>query len=125
VRSDLARCAGSNANTLVVATAQPAGAQAPERHLSTSRASPVQGTRSAVHARPRARGYRADVVAAAMTISSTLRWCGYRASYRDESLPAQEAKVAHFCSMCGPKFCSMELRACGRSTGAGRRSCQL
>jgi phosphomethylpyrimidine synthase len=24
-------------------------------------------------------------------------------------LPAEGAKVAHFCSMCGPKFCSMEL----------------
>ena len=27
----------------------------------------------------------------------------------DETLPADGAKVAHFCSMCGPKFCSMEL----------------
>ena len=24
-------------------------------------------------------------------------------------MPAEGAKVAHFCSMCGPKFCSMEL----------------
>ena len=30
-------------------------------------------------------------------------------SYHDETLPAEGAKVAHFCSMCGPKFCSMEL----------------
>src|ERR1700755_3391816 len=30
-------------------------------------------------------------------------------SYHDETLPADGAKVAHFCSMCGPKFCSMEL----------------
>src|SRR6187431_3372024 len=30
-------------------------------------------------------------------------------AYHDESLPADGAKVAHFCSMCGPKFCSMEL----------------
>ena len=29
--------------------------------------------------------------------------------YHDETLPADGAKVAHFCSMCGPKFCSMEL----------------
>jgi len=29
--------------------------------------------------------------------------------YHDETLPAQGAKVAHFCSMCGPKFCSMEI----------------
>ena len=30
-------------------------------------------------------------------------------AYHDESLPAEGAKVAHFCSMCGPKFCSMHL----------------
>lgn len=29
--------------------------------------------------------------------------------FHDESLPAEGAKTAHFCSMCGPKFCSMEL----------------
>ncbi|HEX6587796.1 MAG TPA: phosphomethylpyrimidine synthase ThiC, partial [Longimicrobiales bacterium] len=28
-------------------------------------------------------------------------------AYHDETLPAEGAKVAHFCSMCGPKFCSM------------------
>jgi phosphomethylpyrimidine synthase len=27
----------------------------------------------------------------------------------DETLPAEGAKVAHFCSMCGPKFCSMQI----------------
>ncbi|MFI5208855.1 MAG: phosphomethylpyrimidine synthase ThiC [Gemmatimonadales bacterium] len=30
-------------------------------------------------------------------------------AYHDESLPAEGAKVAHFCSMCGPKFCSMRI----------------
>jgi len=30
-------------------------------------------------------------------------------AYHDETFPAEGAKVAHFCSMCGPKFCSMEL----------------
>jgi len=30
-------------------------------------------------------------------------------AYHDETLPAEGARVAHFCSMCGPKFCSMEL----------------
>ncbi len=30
-------------------------------------------------------------------------------SYHDETLPADAAKVAHFCSMCGPKFCSMKI----------------
>jgi phosphomethylpyrimidine synthase len=29
--------------------------------------------------------------------------------YHDETLPASGAKVAHFCSMCGPKFCSMKI----------------
>lgn len=29
--------------------------------------------------------------------------------YHDETLPAAGAKVAHFCSMCGPKFCSMKI----------------
>jgi phosphomethylpyrimidine synthase len=29
--------------------------------------------------------------------------------YHDATLPAENAKVAHFCSMCGPKFCSMEI----------------
>ncbi len=29
--------------------------------------------------------------------------------YHDETLPKENAKVAHFCSMCGPKFCSMKI----------------
>ncbi|MBB1244161.1 phosphomethylpyrimidine synthase ThiC [Streptomyces durbertensis] len=29
--------------------------------------------------------------------------------YHDETLPAEPAKTAHFCSMCGPKFCSMKI----------------
>ncbi len=34
----------------------------------------------------------------------------YRArEYHDETLPADAAKFAHFCSMCGPKFCSMKI----------------
>ncbi|HEY8484621.1 MAG TPA: phosphomethylpyrimidine synthase ThiC, partial [Longimicrobiales bacterium] len=41
-------------------------------------------------------------------------------AYHDQTLPAPGAKLAHFCSMCGPKFCSMkitqEIRA---SAGAG------
>jgi phosphomethylpyrimidine synthase len=39
--------------------------------------------------------------------------------YHDQTLPAEGAKVAHFCSMCGPKFCSMkitqEIRAAAES----------
>lgn len=30
-------------------------------------------------------------------------------SYHDETLPAEGAKLAHFCSMCGPNFCSMKI----------------
>ena len=29
--------------------------------------------------------------------------------FHDETLPKQSAKVAHFCSMCGPHFCSMKI----------------
>ena len=29
--------------------------------------------------------------------------------YHDQTLPAEGAKTAHFCSMCGPKFCSMQI----------------
>ncbi|TFD89911.1 phosphomethylpyrimidine synthase ThiC [Cryobacterium serini] len=32
-------------------------------------------------------------------------------SFHDETLPAGPAKAAHFCSMCGPKFCSMRISA--------------
>ena len=34
---------------------------------------------------------------------------GTARSYHDETLPAEPAKTAHFCSMCGPKFCSMRI----------------
>ena len=30
-------------------------------------------------------------------------------SFHDETLPAEGAKLAHFCSMCGPNFCSMKI----------------
>lgn len=43
--------------------------------------------------------------------------------YHDETLPAEGAKIAHFCAMCGPKFCSMEithqLRALAQEIEAG------
>jgi phosphomethylpyrimidine synthase len=29
--------------------------------------------------------------------------------FHDETLPKDASKVAHFCSMCGPKFCSMKI----------------
>jgi phosphomethylpyrimidine synthase len=43
-------------------------------------------------------------------------------AFHDQTLPADGAKVAHFCSMCGPKFCSMEItqqiRDLAEQTGA-------
>src|SRR5207247_8566034 len=30
-------------------------------------------------------------------------------AFHDETLPKEAHKVAHFCSMCGPKFCSMKI----------------
>ncbi|MGI9042209.1 MAG: phosphomethylpyrimidine synthase ThiC, partial [Gemmatimonadales bacterium] len=40
-------------------------------------------------------------------------------AYHDETLPAEGAKVAHFCSMCGPKFCSMRITQDVRDYAAG------
>ena len=38
------------------------------------------------------------------------RKCGQRLSqFHDETLPAEGATTAHFCSMCGPHFCSMRI----------------
>ena len=41
-------------------------------------------------------------------------------SYHDETLPAEGAKEAHFCSMCGPKFCSMRITQNIRAFAADR-----
>ncbi|HZF44076.1 MAG TPA: phosphomethylpyrimidine synthase ThiC [Sphingomonadaceae bacterium] len=40
--------------------------------------------------------------------------------YHDQTLPAEGAKTAHFCSMCGPKFCSMKITQEVREFAAGR-----
>ncbi|MCP5410704.1 MAG: phosphomethylpyrimidine synthase ThiC [Alphaproteobacteria bacterium] len=40
--------------------------------------------------------------------------------YHDETLPAEGAKVAHFCSMCGPKFCSMKISQEVRDAAKGK-----
>ncbi len=42
--------------------------------------------------------------------------------YHDETLPAPAAKTAHFCSMCGPKFCSMKISHEIRSAGMQSKS---
>jgi phosphomethylpyrimidine synthase len=50
-------------------------------------------------------------------------------AYHDETLPADGAKVAHFCSMCGPKFCSMkisqEVRDAARGTNDSLSSAEI
>jgi len=40
--------------------------------------------------------------------------------FHDATLPKDSAKVAHFCSMCGPKFCSMKISQDVREYAAGR-----
>ena len=42
--------------------------------------------------------------------------------YHDETLPAEPAKTAHFCSMCGPKFCSMRISQDIRDTYGSREA---
>jgi phosphomethylpyrimidine synthase len=41
-------------------------------------------------------------------------------AFHDETLPADGAKVAHFCSMCGPKFCSMKISQEVREAARGQ-----
>ncbi|HVL93884.1 MAG TPA: phosphomethylpyrimidine synthase ThiC, partial [Acidimicrobiales bacterium] len=41
-------------------------------------------------------------------------------AYHDETLPAEPAKTAHFCSMCGPRFCSMRISQDVRDYAAAR-----
>ncbi len=42
--------------------------------------------------------------------------------YHDQTLPAEGAKTAHFCSMCGPKFCSMKITQEVRNFAAKQNS---
>ena len=42
-------------------------------------------------------------------------------AFHDETLPKESAKVAHFCSMCGPKFCSMKISQEVRDFAAAQR----
>ncbi|MGI4878581.1 MAG: phosphomethylpyrimidine synthase ThiC [Janthinobacterium lividum] len=45
--------------------------------------------------------------------------------YHDETLPAEGAKTAHFCSMCGPKFCSMKITQEVRDYAAGMNTGEM
>jgi phosphomethylpyrimidine synthase len=46
-------------------------------------------------------------------------------AYHDETLPSDSAKEAHFCSMCGPKFCSMRISADIREFAASKEVSKL
>ena len=41
-------------------------------------------------------------------------------AFHDQTLPADGAKLAHFCSMCGPKFCSMKISQEVRDAARGQ-----
>jgi phosphomethylpyrimidine synthase len=43
-------------------------------------------------------------------------------TFHDETLPKEAHKVAHFCSMCGPKFCSMKISQEIRDAAAGQNA---
>ncbi|MFZ5482242.1 MAG: phosphomethylpyrimidine synthase ThiC [Myxococcota bacterium] len=45
--------------------------------------------------------------------------------YHDATLPSDGAKTAHFCSMCGPKFCSMEITQQVREMGMQEKSAEF
>jgi phosphomethylpyrimidine synthase len=46
-------------------------------------------------------------------------------AYHDATLPAAPAKTAHFCSMCGPKFCSMKISHELKAKGMGEKSAEF
>ncbi|MDF8328526.1 phosphomethylpyrimidine synthase ThiC [Aeromonas salmonicida] len=46
-------------------------------------------------------------------------------AYHDETLPQESGKVAHFCSMCGPKFCSMKITQDVRDYAASLESVEV
>ncbi|MFG2073782.1 phosphomethylpyrimidine synthase ThiC [Nonomuraea maritima] len=46
-------------------------------------------------------------------------------SFHDETLPAAPAKTAHFCSMCGPKFCSMRISHDIREQGYAEKAAEF
>ncbi|MEV5896663.1 phosphomethylpyrimidine synthase ThiC [Nonomuraea fuscirosea] len=46
-------------------------------------------------------------------------------AFHDETLPAAPAKTAHFCSMCGPKFCSMRISHDIRQAGFAEKAAEF
>ncbi|WP_250001310.1 phosphomethylpyrimidine synthase ThiC [Actinoplanes sp. M2I2] len=50
---------------------------------------------------------------------------GTARAYHDQTLPAEPAKTAHFCSMCGPKFCSMKISHELKAQGMGQKSAEF
>ena len=90
--------------------ARPRRRQGRRHHLQDRRARlrPRQGPPGRATARRRALAARAST-SAGRTSSTSASIPTPRASFHDETLPKEAHKVAHFCSMCGPKFCSMKI----------------
>ncbi len=74
----------------------------------------------AAHAADLAKGHPASKMRddALLRARFEFRWCDQfnlrldpdtAEQHHDQTLPAEGAKTAHFCSMCGPKFCSMKI----------------
>ena len=68
----------------------------------------AKGHPGAQRARRRAVAARASS-SAGRTSSTSRSIPRRRTAFHDETLPAEGAKTAHFCSMCGPQFCSMKI----------------
>ena len=81
-------------------------ASSPTRSPPTPPTSP-RATRARASATTRSRGRASS--SAGRTSSTSRSTRRRRGSFHDETLPAEGAKVAHFCSMCGPQFCSMKI----------------
>ena len=86
--------------------------------ISAHAASLTKGHPAAQLARRRARAAPASSSAGRTSSTSASTPTAAR-EYHDETLPKEAHKVAHFCSMCGPKFCSMKITADVRDDAAG------
>ncbi len=91
-------------------------------HLSHRRACRGSGQGPSGGAAARRCDVAARVSTSAGRISSTSASIPTRrAEFHDETLPKEAHKIAHFCSMCGPKFCSMQITQRSARGGGGAR----
>ena len=79
------------------------GAQYHNNALSKARFEPTTGSWTAISLTTRRRQFRWEDPFSRSLDPITAR------SFHDETLPQDGAKTAHFCSMCGPHFCSMKI----------------